>query len=482
MAKISVVGTWHQASIVSACFADMGHQVFGVGDNPNEIELLNAAKPLVREPKLEAIMRRNLRAGRLRYTTDYCEALTRADFAYLSIDTPVGANDEADLTSIFDAARKIGQAMRVLSRSPDPDSEHVRFAQCKLREEEGEGAAEGPVLSAAEGSGDLILCISAQVPVGTCEQIAKMIAAENSRHRCDVAYVPEFLRLGTAVHNFRHPDRIVIGAKNRQVAEKIAKLYEPLARPIVKTDIHSAEMAKHASNAFLATSISFMNEIANLCDEAGADALEVAKIMRLDRRIGPYAFLSPGLGFAGGTLGREIRALQKLGQSHQRPTPLMDAVMQVNHERARLVGERLVRLFDTRRLDGLVVGVLGLTYKAGTSTLRRSISLEIIRDLIAKGAHVKAFDPLANLAEVEDLPPFERCSDPYMAAQDSDAIVLVTEWANFRELDLSRLRRAMKRPVFVDTRNLFDPDSMAEAGFIYSGIGRGMTPHSPSQL
>jgi UDPglucose 6-dehydrogenase len=416
----------------------MGYRVFGVGDNPNEIESLNAAKPLVREPKLEAIMRRNLRAGHLRYTTDYAQALARADFAYISIDTPVGSDDESDLTSIFDAARKIGQAM----------------------------------------SGNLILCISAQVPVGTCDQISEMIAAENPQYNCEVAYVPEFLRLGTAMHNFRRPDRVVIGAKNRHIAEKIAKLYKPLRRPIVITDIRSAEMAKHASNTFLATSISFINEIANLCEATGADAREVAKILKLDRRIGKYAFLSPGLGFAGGTLGREIRALQKLGSAHQvhsersrgTPTPLMDAVWQINTQRAQLVSRRLSAALGS--LQGHQIGILGLTYKAGTSTLRRAISLDIVRDLVAQGASAKAFDPLANLAEVVDLPPIKICADPYEVAKESSALVLLTEWADIASLDWHRLRGNMKGDIFLDTRNLLDPARMGEAGFRYLGIGR----------
>jgi len=432
LANICVVGLWHQASVVSDCLADMGHQVRGVGDDEKVVAALNAGEPPVHEPKLKAIMRRNLRAGRLKYTTDYREALHGAEFAYIAIDTPVGPDDESDLSSIFDAAQHIGRAM----------------------------------------SGELILMVSAQVPVGTCGRIAAIVREENPAVVFDVAYVPEFLRLGTAVDTFRHADRFVVGANNLAVAEQIAALYRPLGRPIVITNLRTAEMAKHASNAFLATSISFINEIANLCDEVGADALQVTQIMKLDRRIGRYAFLSPGLGFAGGTLGREIRALQKLGQQHGCDTPMMDAVMTVNQARARLVGQRLQRIYDS--LERLRVGILGLTYKPGTSTLRRSIALDIIRDLVAQGASVKAFDALARLDEVADLPRFEPCPDPYTAAQGSDALVLVTEWSGIRDLDLPRLRAGMRRPVFIDTRNVFDPAEMIQLGFIYSGIGRGV--------
>jgi UDPglucose 6-dehydrogenase len=308
-----------------------------------------------------------------------------------------------------------------------------------------------------------------------------------------VAYVPEFLRLGIAVETFCQADRFVIGCNDPMIAERVAALYQPLGRPIIYTDICSAEMAKHASNAFLATSISFINEIANLCEALGANALEVARILKLDQRIGQHAFLSPGLGFAGGTLGREIRALQRLGSAYQMPTPLMDAVWQVNAQRAQLVSRRLWMALGA--LEGQQIGILGLTYKAGTSTLRRAISLDIARDLIRQGAKIKAFDPLANLAEVSNtapefipslhsgqaltkdglstgLPPMQVCIDPYEVAQGSSALVLVTEWAGLNDLDFKQMRASMRGDAFLDTRNLLDPGRMAEAGFRYFGIGR----------
>ena len=410
----------------------MGHIVRGVGDDEKAVAALNASDPPVYEPKLKAIIRRNLRAGRLKYTADYQEALLGAEFAYIAIDTPVGPDDESDLTGIFDAARHVSQAM----------------------------------------SAQLIVAVSAQVPIGTCERILTIFRQENPSVACDVAYVPEFLRLGSAVDLFRRPDRVVIGADHRETAERLSALYEPLQRPIVITSVRTAEMIKHASNTFLATSISFINEIADLCDELGADALDVARAMKLDRRIGPYAFLSPGLGFAGGTLGRDIRALQQLGRQHRRDTLVMDAIMAVNQARGRLVGQRLKKIYNS--LERLQVGILGLTYKPGTSTLRRSIALEIIQDLVDHGALVKAFDSLARLDEVDGLPSFEVCADPYEAASETDAVVLVTEWPDLRSLDLLRLRRAMRRPVFIDTRNFFDPGEMMEAGFVYSGVGRGV--------
>jgi UDPglucose 6-dehydrogenase len=429
MADICVTGIWHQGAVVSACLSDLGNNVRGVC-NEKTAMLLNAGQLPVHEPVLSEIIQCNLKANRLQYTTDYAEGLIGAEFVYICTDTPVDKNDVSDLSSIYAIAKNIGQNM----------------------------------------SNDIILCVTAQVPIGTSEDLAKVVQTFAPAHTCAVAYVPEFLRLGVAVETFRQADRFVIGCSDHTVAERVAALYEPLGRPIIFTDIRSAEMAKHASNTFLAMSISFINEIANLCEVVGANALEVAKIMKLDRRIGKYAFISPGLGFAGGTLGREVRALQKIGSTYHVTTPLMDSVWQINAQRAKLVSRRLSITLGP--LEGHQIGILGLTYKAGTSTLRRAISLDIIRDLVEQGSKVKTFDPLANLTEVNDLPPMEVCINPYQVAQGSSALVLVTEWGDIESLDLHQLRENMRGNVFLDTRNLLDPARMAEAGFRYFGIGR----------
>jgi UDPglucose 6-dehydrogenase len=429
MANICVTGIWHQGAVVSACLADLGNRVHGICDEKTAASL-NSGQPPVFEPELPDIIRRNLNAGRLRYSTDYGKGLEGAEFVFICTDTPVDINDDSNLSPIYAIAENIGQKLRM----------------------------------------NVVLCVTAQVPIGTSQDLARLVQSLAPDYECKVAYVPEFLRLGIAVETFREADRFVIGCDDQNVAERVASLYQPLRRPIVFTDVRSAEMAKHASNAYLSTSISFINEIANLCEVLDADATEVARILKLDRRIGKYAFLSPGLGFAGGTLGREIRVLQKLGAKHQMPTPLIDAVWEINSQRAQLVGRRLSS--ELGGLDGHQIGILGLTYKAGTSTLRRAISLDIIRDLIQQGATVKAFDPLANLDEVADLPSMEMCTDPYQAAQGSSALVLVTEWTGIHEVDFKQLRAQMCSDVFLDTRNLLDSGNMVEAGFRYLGIGR----------
>lgn len=431
MARICITGIWHQGAVVSACLADLGNRVHGICDE-RTAEGLNAGSPPVHEPELPDIILRNIASGRLHYTPDLEQGLKGAEFAFICADTPVDMNDESDLSPIFALAEDIGRNL----------------------------------------VSDIVLCVTAQVPIGTTGRLAEVVRRASPSFGCEVAYVPEFLRLGSAVETFRQADRFVVGCDDPALAERVAALYEPLARPIVFTDVRSAEMAKHASNAFLATSISFINEIGNLCELAGADALAVSRILKLDKRIGQHAFLSPGLGFAGGTLGREIRALQRLGSTHQIPTPLMDAVWHVNAQRAGLVTRRLSRAMGSLRDSQ--VGILGLTYKPGTSTLRRAISLEIIRDLVREGASVKACDPLANLTAVNDLPPMQMAADPYEAAQESDALILVTEWAGIESLDLPRLRGNMKGDVFFDTRNFFDPGRMQGAGFRYLGVGRSI--------
>jgi UDPglucose 6-dehydrogenase len=408
----------------------MGYQVTTVGDDLAAIASLSKGNPPVHEPKLGSLLRRNRKAGRLHFTCDYGQALSQAEFVFIAIDTPINDRDEPELQQLFEAARKIGQFR----------------------------------------SGEIVLCVASQVPVGTSESLAALVRQQKPHGRCDLAYIPEFLRLGEAVDTFFHADRFIIGSQEAEVAERVAELYRPLKRPMLLIGLRSAEMAKHASNTYLATAISFINEISDLCDRVGADVLEVAKAMKFDRRIGARAYLSPGLGFAGGTLGRDICALQELGRQHGCRMRLMDAVMAVNRDRALVVRQRLLACYNS--LKGLRIGVLGLTYKPGTNTLRRSIAEEIISALVEEGAEVRAYDPLADLENASSIPNFTASPDPYTLAAGCDALVLATGWDGILGLDWRRLRSAMRQPIFIDTRNLFDPEKMAEMGFAYSGIGR----------
>jgi UDPglucose 6-dehydrogenase len=432
VARICIVGLWHQGTVLSACFADLGHEVVGVDTDEEVVTGLGHGRPPLHEPGLGELVTAGLGSGRLRFTTDFAAGVVGADYVFLSLDTPVGPDDEPDTEPVFAAARAIG-------------------------------AAQSP-------GGDMVLCVTAQVPVGTSEALAKEVESRLDGGRCRVAYIPEFLRLGTAIESFMSADRFIVGADEPGLAEQVASLYSSLGRPIVPMDVRSAEMAKHGSNAFLATSISFANELANLCEEVGADVERVTAAMRLDPRIGPHAFLSAGLGFAGGTLGRDLRALQALGRETGRATPLTDAVVEVNRGRARLVPELLTRLHGS--LEGKRVALLGLTYKPGTSTLRRSLAVEVARDLVGLGAAVRAYDPAADLSELDGPPPFQMCGDAFEAAEGADAVVLATAWPELVALDLHALRSQVRRPDLVDTQNRFDPAAASAAGWAYYGVGR----------
>jgi UDPglucose 6-dehydrogenase len=429
MATICMTGEWHQAIVLAAALVDLGHEVRGVTATAEAADRLNAARPPVHEPDLPELMLKGIEAGRLSFMTSMESALDGADYVFIAIDTPIDDDDAPDLSSVDAMAERVGRAL----------------------------------------SHDITLVVTAQVPVGTCERLRDTIA-QLSGQRIDVAHVPEFLRLGQAVRTFVEADRFIIGA-SEAVAARVTEIYAPAGRPIVRMDVRSAEMAKHASNAFLAMSISFANEIADLCQEVGADIEMVTAGMKLDRRIGPHAFLSAGMGFAGGTLGRDLRALQGIGRAVGRATDVVDATMRVNLARADLVTGRLEQVFGS--LSGLRVAILGLTYKPGTSTMRRSIALQVIRDLTEAGVSVTAFDPLANMDDVAEPPPFQRAPDPLTATMDADAAVLITEWAGLDELDLDRLRHVMGRPVFIDTANRMDAERMGRAGFMYLGVGRG---------
>src|SRR5579859_4851260 len=422
MARICVVGSWHLASVSSVCLAHMGNRVCGVHDDARAIEALDSGRPPVHEPRLPAMLKRQLAARRLRYVSSYEDAVRGASFIMIALDTPVRDDDSPDMDSVWRAIRAVAKAL-------------VRPAT---------------------------VVINSQVPVGTCEEVQDFLAEQLPRLKCHVAYNPEFLQLGRAVELFLQPDRIVIGAKEEKVRRRVAGLYASLGRPIVMTDLRTAEMIKHASNAYLATSISFANEMANICDALGGDFSVVARAMRLDRRVGPHAYLSAGLGFGGGTLGRELRTLQDLGRSSGRQTPLIDAVVTVNTRQQGWVVEQLGSLLGN--LKRRRIGVLGLTYKAGTDTLRRSQALETIRQLQANGAEVAAYDPLVKPDELAAFPPFDFSPDIYETARNCDALALITAGSDANAWDFARLASVVRRKVFFDARSILDPGNLLRHG------------------
>ena len=429
--KVSVIGIWHLGSVYSACLAHLGCQVVGVDRDSRKVENLNKGIPPLFEPGLAELVSEGIDSKRLSYTTDLSSALGGVGYVLITFDTPVNEADEVDLSEIMDTCEE-------LSRYLESDS---------------------------------VIIVSSQVPVGTCERIKSLISQSNPSLDFDIAYSPENLRLGQAIERFEKPGRIVIGADSESTLDRVEELLSVVDAPKLRMNLRSAEMTKHALNAFLATSISFANEIANLCDEVGADAVKVAKALKTDERIGQRAFLEPGLGFAGGTLARDMKVLKNLGEEYGCETPLVNGVLRVNEKQNRMVIKKLERIYSS--VDGLMVGVLGLTYKPNTSTLRRSAALEIIKGLTNRGAQVKAYDPKAALEEVQQHREFKFCADPYEASWACDALIIVTEWPEFRALDFDLIRSAMKRPVVIDAKNMLDRDEMVGMGFLYSGIGRG---------
>ena len=429
--KVCVIGIWHLGSVVSACLADSGYSVVGVDKDVKKVEDLNSGIAPIFEPGLNELLVNNINSNRLSYTADLSHALKGSGYILITFDTPVDEKDEVDLSEIF---------------------------------------ATSAELAKYTGNGSIII-VSSQVPVGTCDQIKSLIKQNNPSLDFDIAYSPENLRLGQAIDCFKNPERIVIGADSSSTLDGVEAFFDVIAGPKLRMNLRTAEMTKHALNTFLATSISFANEIANLCDEVGADALKIAAALQSDARIGPKLPLLPGLGFAGGTLARDLKILKKLGESFGCETPLISGVLRVNQRQDGLVMRKLQKIYGS--LKNLTVGILGLTYKTGTSTLRRSAALEIIKDLTNSGAIVKAYDPKAALEEVRLHKEFEFCADPYTVAKDSDAVVIVTDWPEFKDLNFALVKSSMKKPVLIDTKNMLDGEGLEEKGFIYLGVGRG---------
>lgn len=431
MKNIAVIGTGYVGLVTGTCFADLGNRVTCIDIDERKIETLHAGGVPIYEPGLEEVIRRNVAASRLFFTTSYAEGLKDAEFVFIAVGTPSGVDGEADLQYVRMTAETIAQTM-----------EHP-----------------------------LIIINKSTVPVGTGDWVADIIH-KHQPAPIDFAVVscPEFLREGSALADFMNPDRVVLGSLDRDAAEKVAQLHLPLRAPIVLTDLRTAEMIKYASNAFLATRISFINEIANICEKLGADVKEVAAGMGYDKRIG-RAFLDAGVGYGGSCFPKDVKALEYMGLLHGAHPALLRAVMEINRDQRRLVVQKLRELLGTLR--GKRIGLLGLAFKPNTDDMRDAPSVEIANMMIREGAEVKGYDPVAMPVAERTAPEIQLVKTPYEAAEGVDALVLLTEWNEFKHLDLARIRAAMRTPVFIDGRNVYEPGNMREAGFLYRGIGRG---------
>ena len=429
---VCVVGIWHLGAVNAAGFAEKGYRVVGLELDDKKARRLQRGVPPLFEPGLEAMTKKHLRSGRLRFSSDPSVA-READYVVVAYDSPINDRDEVDTTPIVSAAHLLAAFLKPTTP----------------------------------------LIVTSQMPLGTCERIEADVRANSPHWRSGVVYTPENLRLGAAIQRFLEPDMLVLGANDPSAAARARALYEPFRTEKVVMDLRSAEMVKHALNAFLATSIGFINEIASLADRLGADAVAVGRALKLDKRIGKSALMMPGLGFSGGTLARDVTQLRNFSKKLRYRARLLDAVVDVNEGTFDEIIVKLQKKLGV--LSGKRVGVLGLTYKAGTSTVRRSPALKIMDRLDAAGARCVGYDPKASAAELREIGhAFTRAKSVRELAKGADALVLVTEWPEFRELPFAKLAKLMKRPLLIDSKNYLDPGLVAAAGIDYLGFGRSL--------
>lgn len=431
MKQICVIGVGYVGLVTGACFADLGNKVVALDVDKHRIENLKKGVLPIYEPGLEELVRRNVEAGRLSFTTSYAEGLKSAEFAFIAVGTPSGVNGEADLQYVAAAAQSIAEAMA------EP----------------------------------IVIINKSTVPIGTGDWVADIVK-RSQKMPVDFAVVscPEFLREGSAISDFMGPHRTVIGSFDREAANKVAQLHLPLRAPIVITDLRTAEMIKYASNAFLATKISFINEIAEICEAWGADVKEVAAGMGYDARIGRH-FLDAGLGWGGSCFPKDVKALAFMAEDKGLVPQILNSVMEVNYNRRRDVVKAVESMLGSS-LNGKTVGLLGLAFKPNTDDMRDAPSIEIAEALTALGAAVRAYDPVAEEVARPLLPAAELFGDAYDMAAGCDALIVVTEWNEFKQLDLEKLRGLLKTPVIMDARNIYDPATMRAMGFTYRGVGR----------
>jgi len=432
--NIAVIGTGYVGLVTGACFAEFGVHVTCVDIEKEKIAALQKGQIPIYEPGLSELVKKNMTGGRLRFTTDIGSAIKEGLGVFIAVGTPPRGDGSADLANVEAVAETIARNLNSYK----------------------------------------VIVTKSTVPVGTGERLRKIIA-NNLKEKVDFDLVsnPEFLREGSAIEDFMRPNRVVIGAGSPQALAIMKELYRPLyliETPFVETDVETAELIKYASNAFLATKISFINEIANLCEKVGADVHLVAKGMGLDGRIGPK-FLHPGPGYGGSCLPKDTMALAQIAKENGCEFELLKSVIRVNTKQRFVMIEKIRHAMG--QLEGKTLGVLGLAFKPNTDDIRESPAIEIIQELIKAGAKIRTYDPAAMSEARKTLKDVTYCSDAYDTVREADAAVLLTEWNEFRSLDLARLRQLLRQPIFIDLRNVYDEQRMNRAGLRYIGVGRG---------
>ncbi|MEL7114946.1 MAG: UDP-glucose/GDP-mannose dehydrogenase family protein [Pseudomonadota bacterium] len=432
--KLAMIGTGYVGLVSGVCFSDFGHDVVCVDKNPDKIAALKEGQVPIYEPGLEDLMHRNVAAGRLSFTLDLAEALKGADAVFIGVGTPTRRGDgHADLSYVYAAAKEIAENL----------------------------------------DGYTVIVTKSTVPVGTNSEVARIIRETAPEAAFDVASNPEFLREGAAIEDFMRPDRVVVGVESDRAQEVMAQIYRPLSlrnAPVLYTGLETAEMIKYAANAFLATKITFINEIANLCEKVGADVQAVADGIGRDGRIGPK-FLNAGPGYGGSCFPKDTNALARIGQEHAAPQRIVEAVIGINEARKRAMTDKILGLIDYAA-NGKKIAVFGVTFKPNTDDMRDSPALTIVPALVGAGAQVHVVDPQGRKEGEALLPSVVWESDPYAAAEGAEAAAILTEWNEFRALDLPRLAGVMAAPRMADLRNVYTPEEAEAAGFAYVSIGR----------
>ncbi|OLF71038.1 UDP-glucose 6-dehydrogenase [Maricaulis sp. W15] len=432
--RVAMIGTGYVGLVSGACFADFGHEVVCVDKDASKVETLNSGGIPIYEPGLDLLVQRNVREGRLSFTQDLAEAVKAADAVFIAVGTPSRRGDGfADLSYVYAAAKEIAEVM----------------------------------------DGYTVVVTKSTVPVGTGDEVERII--RETRPDADFAVVsnPEFLREGAAIDDFKRPDRVVVGTDDDRARTSMNELYRPLflnETPIVFTSRRTSELIKYAANAFLAMKITFINEIADLCEKVGANVQEVAKGVGLDNRIGGK-FLHAGPGYGGSCFPKDTLALTRTAQDHEAPLRLIETVVEVNDARKRAMADKVIAACGGD-VKGKTVAVLGVTFKPNTDDMRDAPSLEIIPALQRAGATIRAFDPAGTVEAEKLFDNVEFVSGPYFCAEGADVLVIITEWNEFRALDLKRLKSTMKAPVLVDLRNIYTLDEATNAGFAYTSVGR----------
>ncbi len=432
--RITMIGSGYVGLVSGACFSDFGHQVICVDKDARKIEALEAGRMPIFEPGLDKLVAANVAAGRLTFTTDLQSAVAGADAIFIAVGTPSRRGDgHADLTYVFEATREIAAAL----------------------------------------TGPAVIVTKSTVPVGTGDKVEAILREMAPALDAAVVSNPEFLREGAAIGDFKRPDRIVIGTEDARAMQVMRDIYRPLylnESPILFTARRTAELIKYAANAFLATKITFINEIADLCEAVGADVQDVSRGIGLDNRIGSK-FLHAGPGYGGSCFPKDTLALLKTAEDYETPVRIVEAVVQVNDTRKRAMGRKVINALGGEA-RGKTVAILGLTFKPNTDDMRDAPSLAIVQSLLDAGATIRAYDPEGMDIAKSMMPEITMCADAYEAAQGADAVAIVTEWDIFRALDLKRLAATMAAPVMVDLRNIYPPVDAARAGFQYSSVGR----------